>query len=144
MVKYEDSFKEKALDLLSELKRVGYVDYNGEMSFNVRDLCKTLGVSSKSLYSWKKAEIKPLEYEIQEPESEPEPEVITYIDEYDKKELYDSFIPEEEEISLDVNRSRFYSWLGGCLGIPNAVRLSKNQLKLKIGEKLIRESELIE
>ena len=134
----ENSFKNKAVELLRELRTNGVI-YIGDIDIdNVKDLCAELEISSYSLYNWDKGYPYHVKNNVDVVELKP---VKGAYEEY--VDPFGDTIRIDLEPSLNPNKIRFYAWLGGELGIPNANRLHKNDLKLKIGLKLIEESKLV-
>ena len=145
MGKYSYSFKENALKLLKDLTKLGEIKYKKKKITNVRDLCKALDISSKSLYEWKKTKERRkalLSKNINEsPATSEKPKI-------EKDYVGENIISLVDDLILDMdlnpNKIRFLAWLGGGLGISNANRLHKEDLLLKIGMKFIDMSGLVE
>lgn len=58
-IQYSDEFKKKAVYLLKEVvNKEGTIVINGEQINNVRELVKFLGISTYTLYQWKKELVK--------------------------------------------------------------------------------------
>jgi len=134
----ENEFKNKAVELLRELRLNGVVYFDDIDVDNVKDLCGILEVSSYSLYNWDK------QYPFHVKESIPEVFEPEISDELPEWVFNGNFLEHKDEArGFNPNKIRFLSWLGGELGIPNANRLHKNDLLLKIGLKLIKESKLV-
>ena len=129
--KYDIGFKENAVQYLRELKIYGIVNVAGisEPIGNVRDLVSALGISSYTLYKWDK-EIEFNLFEVK--------------DKKDKKVQGPKIVPEFEiSIDKDLFGIRYYSWFCKANRIKGYSRMNLNQLKLKIGMQLIRESGLV-
>ena len=135
--KYTENFKQNAVQYLRELKIDGFVKISGldsnlglgENIENVRDLCKALRISSYTIYKWDKE----IEFDIDE------------VKEKKEKKVQGPKVIIEPEISIDSNLFgiRYYSWFAKANGLKGYSRMNLNQLKLKIGMQLIRESGLV-
>lgn len=127
--KYDIGFKQNAVQYLRELKIDGMVSIAGisEPIMNVRDLVKALNISSYTLYKWDKE----IDFDLDEVK--------------DKKEKKGAKVIIEPEISIDKDLFgiRYYSWFCKANNIKGYSRMNLNQLKLKIGMQLIRDSGLI-
>ena len=132
--KYDIGFKSNCVQYLRELKIDGIVNIAGisEPIRNVRALVKALGISSYTLYKWDKE----IEFKLEQ-----------YCEIRDKKgkKVQGAKIILEPEISIDSNLFgiRYYSWFCKANGIKGYSRMNLNQLKLKVGMQLIRESGLV-
>jgi len=129
--KYDIGFKQNCVQYLRELKIDGIVKIAGisEPIENVRDLVKALGISSYTLYKWDKE----IEFDLDEVKVKKE------------KKVQGPKVIIEPEISIDSNLFglRYYSWFAKANKIKGYSRMNLNQLKLKIGMQLIRESGLV-
>ena len=129
--KYTENFKQNAVQYLRELKIDGSVNIDGisEPIENVRDLVSTLQISSYTIYQWDNE----IEFDIDEVKDKKE------------KKVQGAKVIIEPEISIDSNLFgiRYYSWFAKANGLKGYSRMNLNQLKLKIGMQLIRESGLV-
>ena len=129
--KYTENFKQNAVQYLRELKIDGSVNIAGisEPIENVRDLVSALQISSYTIYKWDKE----IEFDIDEVKDKKE------------KKVQGAKVIIEPEISIDSNLFgiRYYSWFAKANGLKGYSRMNLNQLKLKIGMQLIRESGLV-
>ena len=129
--KYDVVFMQNAVQYLRELRIDGFVNVAGisEPIENVRDLVKALGLSSYTLYKWDRE----IEFDLDEVKDKKE------------KKVSGPRVIIEPEISIDSNLFgiRYYSWFCKANGIKGYSRMNLNQLKLKIGMQLIRESGLV-
>jgi len=132
--KYDIGFKQNCVQYLRELKIDGIVKVAGisEPIENVRDLVKALGISSYTLYKWHNE----IEFVLNE--------VKDIRDKKDKK-VQGAKVIIEPEISIDKDLFglRYYSWFLKANGVKGYSRMSLNQMKLKVGMQLIRESGLV-
>jgi len=142
MVKhYSDQFKREALTHLLRLDR-GYKTYiDGLEILNVRELCISLGISSYSLYQWKKS-IDISENEINNESNvnrisdNEEPPSLALIDNTDLLIVNDK---------LTINSEiRFFGFIASVLNIKGYNSMPLAQLKFKIGLKLLRDCNLVE
>lgn len=129
--KYDIGFKGNAVQYLRELKIDGIVRVAGisEPIENVRDLVKALGISSYTLYKWHNE----IEFDLDKVKKEKD------------KKVQGARIIIEPEISIDKDLFglRYYSWFLKANGVKGYSRMSLNQMKLKVGMQLIRESGLV-
>lgn len=130
--KYDIGFKQNCVQYLRELKIDGSINVAGisEPIENVRDLVSALGISSYTLYKWDKE----IDFDLDEVKNKKE------------KKVQGAKIIIEPEISIDKDLFgiRYYAWFCKANGIKGYSRMNLNQLKLKIGMQLIRESGLVE
>lgn len=130
--KYDIGFKQNCVQYLRELKIDGIVNVAGisEPIENVRDLVKALGISSYTLYKWHNE----IEFDLDQVKEKKE-----------KKEVQGAKVIIEPEISIDKDLFglRYYSWFLKANGVKGYSRMSLNQMKLKVGMQLIRESGLV-
>jgi hypothetical protein len=124
--------------MLSRLNKTGSVVLNGEVISNVRDLCLELNISSYSLYDW--ANKRGVELNIKKTKTKPKkvkksPLVL------DSSDV--DFI-EGNSSGSDIFGIRFWGFVAKNLKIVNYHSVPLNQLKLKIGIKLMKESGLVD
>lgn len=127
MAKYNDEFKANAVKCLVVLKKEGCIEVGSVDCFNVRQLVKELGISSYTLYQWYGKFIVKEEKEGTKTET-------------------NNFVVETPSIKKEVERIgfgiSFWSFVAKNMGIKG-YRVNLNQLKLKIGMELIKETGLI-
>ena len=138
MAKYTEGFKRKAVEILNKLKEKGTLnikDYEGDVIQvkNVRELVKALGVSSESLYKWVKLFSNEKSENKDDSDDFFEPEIESQIG---KKSVGSG-----EKV---IFNQRYYGWFAGMLGIKGYSNMLVPQLKLTIGNELIRQSGLID
>ena len=129
--KYTENFKQNAVQYLRELKIDGSVNIAGIIKpiENVRDLVKSLGISSYTIYKWDKE----IDFDIDEVKEKKEKKV----------QGPKTIIEPEISIDSDLFGIRYFSWFAKANGYKGYSRMKLEQLKLKIGMQLIRESGLV-
>ena len=133
MVRYTELEKEGAVRKLVALNNEGSIEVDHDVIIeNVRDLCSHLGISSYSLYNWAR------ERGVIESKTKPKPKRDSLV--LDSDEI--DFVKGDKDFS-DIFGIRFYGWLAKTMGIPSYSRLPLNQLLLKLGLKMIKESGLV-
>lgn len=157
MSKYSETFKRKALRDLEKINRGESIKVkNSSIEIkNVRALCLALGgISSQTLYKWKKQfeakksfvesqgkELKEIEgYSEEDYKTEEDPEFAQFMD---IKEIPKDIDPYFNKLVIH-SEIRFYGLIASVLGIKNYSNMVLPQLKLKIGLKLIKQSKLID
>jgi len=132
--KYNENFKQNAVQYLRELKIDGIVKVAdiSEPIENVRDLVKALGISSYTLYKWDKE----IEFKLEQ---------YCEIREKKEKKVQGAKVIIEPEISIDKDLFgiRYFSWFCKANGLKGYSKMNLNQLKLIVGMQLIRESGLV-
>lgn len=127
MAKYSEQFKAEATNSLFLLKSNGMVEIGEVECYNVRELVKELGISSYTLYQWNGKRI------IAEEREETETEV-------------NNFVVESTVIKKEVKRIEFgidfWMHVARNMGLKN-YRMNLNQLKLRIGNELIKSTGLV-
>jgi len=168
--RYSLNFKKSALKYYHDLTAVGEVTVNKTTVTNIRDLCEILEISSYSLYKWEK-EISNDDDDNNEGELDtgdsieiPKPkqneiklalEGFELIDDFFAGDVDDQLKSIESQINVIVeeklksemrNRALSIRKLASQardLGIQNYSRMTLAQLKLQIGNELIKSSGLI-
>lgn len=195
----KEYFKKQAYIMLLRLNRNGFVQYEGKTIENVRQLANVLGISTGSLYGWKKRyenegyteeefieetydmieetdmdypkslfQNKEKQQDIQKetlkekfrnfPEPESKVQIADFESEFgnlsqneiDNLELIQK--TQIKERQQDIQRSavkdkkdvfgiRFYGWFAKSKGIKGYADMRLDELKSKIGKKLIQESQ---
>lgn len=133
MAKYTEVFKRKAVALLSELNEKGTIVIDSIEIKNVRELVKFLNVSNYSLYGWNKLYGEADEF-VDNIKN-------VKIDFFDDKEVEKFSAPGEKS---DIFGIRYYAWFARNLGVKNYYNMVLAQLKLAIGNELIKQSGLVD
>lgn len=128
---YSLTFKKNCVQKLNDLKAKGIVVINKVEVKNVRELVKALGVSNDSLYTWAKLY----------PRAEIEKSDISD-DFFDEKDIEISTqLPGEKK---EIFNQRYLGWMAGILGIKYYSNMLIPQLKVAIGNELIKQSGLVD
>ncbi|QYW08103.1 DNA binding protein [Lokiarchaeota virus WyrdV1] len=127
---YSEVFKRNCVQKLTDLKAKGIVRINKVEVKNVRELVKALDISNDSLYKWNK---------------------VYFATKSNDNDVSDDFFDSEtkpkseQEISSgEIFGIRYYSWFARNLGVKNYSRMVLVQLKLAIGNELIKQSGLVD
>lgn len=149
MAKYTEGFKRKAVALLKELNDKGIVIVDGLQISNVRQLCFELDVSSYSIYGWDKI------YNPKDDNSDDELDIEDQILDGDadwfgqEKAIKTKTTGEINQIKKDAikefaTNQRSMSTLAQALQIPNYSNMKVAQMRLAIGNELIKLSGLVD
>lgn len=136
MAKYTEVEKSEILRKFYLLKQEGGVEINGETIINVREFCKEVGISSYTLYQWN------AKFVVKEEREESE-NLLGELS--DLKDDLDNFVgtsvvkKEVKRIDFGID---FWMHVARNMGIKN-YRMNLNQLKLRIGNELIKSTGLI-
>ena len=140
MAKYTEGFKRKAVALLTKLNKKGVVIIDDTEIRNVRQLCFHLGISSWSIYNWDKM------YNPKDDNSDDldiDDDIDDDVDFFDEKEIEVAIqVPGENKVKFGID---FWMHVARNLGLKNYRKYkSLEQLKLAIGNELIRDSGLVD
>lgn len=151
MAKYTEGFKAHAVSLLNALKEKGMIVIDSLEIRNVRQLCGELDISSYSLYEWVKV------YNPKEDDNETDDELDIEDQILDgdadwfgqEKEIKTKTTGEINQIKKDAikefaTNQRSMSTLAQALQIPNYSNMKVAQMRLAIGNELIKLSGLID
>lgn len=153
MATYTEGFKRKAVALLTELNKEGVVIIDGTEIKNVRQLCFHLGISSWSIYNWKETyyfidNIPEVEIDDFDGLSASEikdelSSIETNEDFFDDKDIEVSIqSPSENKVKFGID---FWMHVARNLGLKKYRQYkSIAQLKLAIGNELIKQSGLVD
>lgn len=171
MASYSEGFKRNAMDYLNELREKGKFQLNNIDITNIRELCVFLDVSSQTLYRWEKSfsilkslkkdisdELSYIEriakaresVDIQESESDLMKLHLGESNENSKQAGTSFFVPVIDEKKAKstgekvIFNQRYLGWMAGMLGIKYYSDMLIPQLKLAIGNELIKQSGLID
>ena len=173
MASYSESFKISAVHEYGVLRSEGVLKVGNIEIKNVRQLCEFLDISTQSLYAWEKkfsglkpeknevfdeGEINSLDetyngeklYEVDKIDSqESESDLMKlHLRESNKVSEKDFFIPVQDKKNIVKERvifnQRYLGWMAGMLGIKGYSNMLVPQLKVAIGNELIKQSGLID
>lgn len=148
MAKYTDQEKMVAVLSLDRIRDEGFVNIDGKIINNVRDLCKHFGIGSGTLYRWndtiERGKIKRRDNKLTDVLSEIHEISNSKKEEsYHKKEVSKDFVPVDQDDKLIVKSEiRFFGNLASMLNVRGYSDMPLKQLQLAIGLKLVQRSGL--
>ena len=138
-MQYNQGFKKQSLALLERLNENGELNIKGMVIRNVRELVSHLGISSYTLYAWKKEFSGEEEVVIKKQKTSKKAETENYFD--NAKETIKS--DKKGETMVMILDNTFFMSMARGLGIKN-YRKPQKQLWLEVGNELIKRSGLVE
>lgn len=140
MAKYTEGFKRKAVALLTKLNKNGIVIVDGLQISNVRQLCFELNISTWSIYSWDKIyNPKDLDIDDSDDDLDIDEQILDGDEDWFGQEKKKSTGNQKEIFGI-----RYYAWFARNLGVKGYSSMVLAQLKLAIGNELIKQSGLVD